>query len=1257
MESDSSRLKDQLLEEKIIFPYATSSLLNDFFFGWVFKAINFYRRNRPIPSNLYSIPKSIDIGSNLKKLKKNWEIEKAKPQPKFLRAVMKTISKEYFIAVAILAFSQLQFISIALLSNSLIEYLTDPDRPEYEGIILLFALVINTILGACVRSNGNYRVSVLVGRVKNMIAIMISEKCLTLTDRTVSEQSTRGKMLNIISNDMEQLELAVFTASLWGVPLVILGSALTLWYTFGPVGLVGIGISFLHLPIIAILGKRALKFKAEANIIGDKRIKMIENLIAGIKIMKLYAWEFPILNTIYAKRQEEIGKLLRSTNLIGLSQLLGTAGMAVSICVAFLLQVSLGYTLTPGIAFLAILIFAAVHFNIVYLTVVGLSTILNFVAIMNRTGDILTLKEYSNQSTESKSSHSVSFTKASFSWRDEIKQDPKDTNQSLALPKVSLSQLSLHISPGELVIVVGSVGSGKSSLLMGILGELNLSSGEYSVQGTLAFASEEPWIVAGSIKENILMGRPYQAGLYAQTLNSCSLVKDLELLKDGEDTLVGDRGITLSGGQKSRISLARAVYSKADIVLLDDPLSAVDAEVANYIFQQCIKEQLAGQTVILATHQVQFLAQADKILVLDSGSISFYGSYEQLNQIDEMKKRLGDFAFSKDNIYDKEDLITKDCNVNNEVSAVEETEVVNEGVKAGSYIRYAKFGFKNVGILVIVILFNVFAQCVLQAQFYWASYWSSRSDQNAYYLRSVMGYLLLIGYFAIALRIFSFINLLLRSNIQLHNTALESVVKSPVVFFDSNPTGRILSRFSKDLGVADGPLQFSLFELVASTIIIFANVAVTFVVNPYTLILVPVVALMLGLLYSYVSLLINQLRGIELLARGPLLSSLNSAINGLPTLRCLNLQGKFRKDVKKQASHHHRAYLTLNTVVRFLQFYVEIIMSLIVFLNLSIIVAAKGFIDPALAAYSIATLAMVFGFVSNWNKYLLDTSTSMASVQRLLDYADLPSEGCLATAENFQIARGEIQFKDVCMRYRPNLPHSLSRLNLTIKAGHKVGIVGRTGAGKSSILQVLFRLVNPESGTILIDGHDYLGMGLHDLRKQMSVIPQSAILFTTTVRENLDPFLLHTDQELIDLLEEFKLKDAIFEHAQGLDAELNGEGISFSAGQKQLLCLARAVLRRNKIIMMDEATANVDNETDRIIQETVKEKFKGCTLLVIAHRMRTIIESNEIIVMDKGECREYDSPSELFKNENSLFRNLIQQSGLKESEHLISKFS
>ena len=533
------------------------------------------------------------------------------------------------------------------------------------------------------------------------------------------------------------------------------------------------------------------------------------------------------------------------------------------------------------------------------------------------------------------------------------------------------------------------------------------------------------------------------------------------MFKDRDSTIVGDRGVTLSGGQKSRISLARAVYTEADIALLDDPLSAVDAEVGNQIFQQCIKQHLGGKTVILATHQLQFLSQADKVLILDSGKALFYGRYNELLEKEALMQRLGGFLSRKGDKIDREHIEHMDYTESSGVLEITSVETTEGNVTHWTCYNYVKFGFRSTTVMILVTLVMLLSHVCGQSQLYWAAYWSKQSDQDSPYYSNVMAYITIATYIVIAIRTFLYLNLLLKSNIKIHNKALGSIAATPAAFFDSNTTGSIISRFSKDIGVIDGPLQQYLTEAYATTLSVIVNLSVTIAVNPYNLVIMPFVILIFFGIYWYVSPLVIQLRKLEIIAKGPLLSTLNSALNGLPTLRCLNLQQKFENDVKTQAINHYRSYLTFHTILRFSQLYLEISTIIIVSVNVIILIATKGYIDPALAAYSMTTTAFVLSGVGNLNKSVVEASTNLASAQRLLEYIDMPNEGCYNTSPALQITRGHIHFKDIYMRYRSNLPYSLSGLNVEIKAGHKIGVVGRTGAGKSSILQVLFRLVEP----------------------------------------------------------------------------------------------------------------------------------------------------------------------------------------------------
>ncbi|OMJ74362.1 hypothetical protein SteCoe_26717 [Stentor coeruleus] len=1251
------------------FPYNDSWYINDLFFGWIFQALKYYRKSPPNSKNPFEVPDIAALGPAEKILKSHWEKELKKPKPSFFKAIFRTISKELWTCILIVLLGNLLTLFQSVLINFLITYLQKSPKPQYEGGLLATAFIFTSIFSCCFKHNGSLKSLMLTGKIKNLVAIMVGEKVVKLNNTIISEQSVKGKIINVVSNDMEVLELTVYAIYFLCSPFVVVISIIIIVSTFGPAGLLGIGISMLHAPLVIKLGNVTMKIRLQASRIGDKRIKMIQNLIEGIKIMKLYAWEIPLLKSIFAERKKEIKTMEKTTVINSGMHVLAISGVPLVIFCTLSLKVLIGEELKAGEVYMLISIFYITHLNIVYISTVGANTVFAFFAITTRVTQVLTLKEHEFSIDHDNEDYSVVIDEATLSWKDIDKTNDEDNNNTVSTllrrkttTRECLRNISVSLQPGELLMVVGPVGAGKSSLFMGILGELPIVSGSISTRGSIAYASEDPWILAGSVKDNILMGKEFNSVAYDIALQSSDMMKDLATFKNADETLLGDRGFTLSGGQRARLCLARTVYSNADIVLLDDPLSAVDAEVANHLFNDCILSALKGKTIILATHQVHYLPQADKILVLNSGEMMFFGTYNELKEDAQAREILGDLAFREEAIEVKERQITAKVLEVNEKQNIEEEEITEGAVSMKSYVKYTRYGYKSMFFFALVVVFSIASQTCYVLNMFFASYWSNQKDQENPYYFEFYGILLAFCYALCALKTYPFMIRYINSNNQLHNLALQSLALTESVFFYINynliyktKKPRIINRFSKDVGVADGPLQHYLNDTMSTTLAVVGSLITIIIIIPINLAMLPFQIATWFLLLKYVAPIILILRKLELVARAPLLSTINSALNGLPTLRCLNLQEMFIQKSNQQATEHLRSYITFHVFIRFIQLYSDLGSNFILILNVIIIVAVDGYISPTLAAFSLASSVSLLGVSSIWSKNVVELSSNMASAQRLLEFSDLKYEGILEGNDKFIVSKGKIEFCEVSMRYRPNFDLALNKLSFTIDSGLKVGIIGRTGCGKSSILQVLFRLVNPESGTVYIDGQDYMKAGLHDLRGQMSVIPQSSMLFVGSVKDNLDPFHKHSDDELFKVLEEVKLKEYILEYDKGLDAEISGDGVSFSAGQRQLLCLARAILRNNKIVMMDEATANVDNETDRLIQETVKIKFNECTLLIIAHRLRTVIDSDRIIVVDKGSCKEFGKAHELYRKKKSLFKTMILNTGPEESEYLRSQ--
>jgi ABC-type multidrug transport system fused ATPase/permease subunit len=487
-------------------------------------------------------------------------------------------------------------------------------------------------------------------------------------------------------------------------------------------------------------------------------------------------------------------------------------------------------------------------------------------------------------------------------------------------------------------------------------------------------------------------------------------------------------------------------------------------------------------------------------------------------------------------------------------------------------------------------------------------------------------------------------NLITRCNHQIHDKSLKGLACTAISFFDNNPSGRIINRFSKDVTNSDGPLQFFLFDAVNTVGLVVSSIVVQLIVIPYITIVVPFYLVLQALIFCKVSWLIGKLRKKENLAKAPILSLTTSILEGLITIRTQRLESKFTSDMKEKVNHYYQCFITYQSYMRFNQLYSDLAGLLIVIVNIILIIKDQSIISASLAAYSLTASINIVSISSIATKDLLEISALMFSPQHLLEYKDLEPEKILST-KTFKITQGSISFEDISLQYQPHLPLVLHNLNFSITPGEKIGIVGRTGSGKSSILQVLCRLTEPASGTVLIDGKDYKTLGLHDLRRQISIIPQSSVLFSTSLRDNFDPLGLFHDDEIWKVLKLVGLDQLVISE-NGLNSPVGSEGIKFSAGQKQLVCIARAILVNNKIVLLDEATSNIDVQTDESIQKIIKSQFKDSTLIVIAHRLLTAADSDRILVMDEGKVVEFARPSDLIEKGSGHFFNLCESAGL-----------
>lgn len=1205
---------------------------SDFLFTWLFKHL------KPSSSiKLCEIPDSLDLKNSIKSLKKFWSIEKRKQNPSFARALSYLFWPEFLYCTFLFVVSNAQKVYIAVMIKELVDNLNDSPETSIRSSLLAASIVFSAIFMSISKSNSDFRVLLLSSRIRSLTTLMLSKKLLKIHKSAINE----GNILNIFGSDFELFESIMYITLLIGTPLIILNACLILYYTFGSSGLIGIGISVGHIPIIFIMSLISGKFRKQCNHFGDIRIKLLSNLVEGIKIFKIYAWELAFLDRILKIRGQEFNARLKLGINNALTMGIALGGVGLTIFVTFYVHLKwIKEPMTIGEKYMLISIYLSNHLQIVHMNTIAIFVTILLKNIFKRITSVMLLPEYKKTKNKVNEKYSVSLKCAYFSHKNQNKDGSLTTEDNLtkdSTGKHALRNLNFSLRKGKLLIVVGSVGSGKSVLLQAIQQELYLNDGVMMVNGTISYASEVPWIISGTIQENILMGSELNSTKFHKVLSNCCLLEDIDQLLNKDQTWIGERGITISGGQKARINLARALYRDFDILLLDDPLSAVDSKVCNHIFNNCILDCIeSGKTVILVTHQLQYLDQADKILVLENGISMFFGSPEKLkNQreiVDQIKRKEQNF-FSEEG---------ENFNLDTGSGKGEEDEEMTEKLKFSTIWRFLFSGFGNSFFIFFAIGMIICIQVILQETLYWSTHRSDLDETSDDFFLNGLGYWVATFYITVTVSILFLNYFYIRCNNKLHNDSIARIATVPSVYFDKNPSGRIISRFTKDVSNCDGSLHFYLIDTGNVVGMVFGSIIILFIIAPLVLVSLPVYFTLQFFILYKVSSKVSKLRKIESLSKAPILSLISSMLEGIITIRCQKLQAKFESEMKNKVKQYFRSNITYQGYLRFCQLYSELAGLIIISVNLIILIQNKDLLTISLIAYSLAASINVVTTSSLASKDLLELSSCFMSAQHLLDYQYLAVEK-LDSDKKLKITNGKIQFKDLSLRYQPHLPIILKNLSITINPGEKVGIVGRTGSGKSSIFNVLCRLTEPESGTIFIDEQDYLGFGIHDLRKQISVIPQSAVLFSTTLKDNIDPFNAFTEDCIKKVLCLVGLDKLV---QNGIEVKIGTGGAKLSSGEKQLVCIARAILLNNKIVLLDEATSNIDEKTDRLIQRIIKEQFLNSTLIVIAHRILTAADSDKIAVMENGSCVEFGKPIDLFDDQASVFRNFAKNAGL-----------
>lgn len=1107
----------------------------------------------------------------------------------------------------------------------------------------------------------------------------IHAKSLRMPSVQQDNTCSSGKVMNLASNDVERFIMcSLFMSYLFWSPIqsfAILGVGLWL---LGPAFAAGFALLFvIVVPLQIYLANRFAFYRSKIAAITDRRVSLISQAIYGVRVMKMSGWEWQFLERITSIREEEISQIKKANSLKAMNEALFFSANIVISIVIFVVHVTIGGKLNPRSVFTVMGLVNLVQLEMtkhVSLGVMGLSEC--YVSI-SRIQAFLELSELPPITLENEDlvddSPTLVLNDISCFWN-YIK---KDTNfnriEKSQSPIPALSVVSLDFHRNSITCIIGSVGSGKSALLQALVGELPLFSGSLKRNYTsLAYAPQDTFIMNGSIRENIIMGIDWNEGFYEEIVKATGLVVDFQQLHNGDLTIVGDRGVQCSGGQRARIGLARAMYRNADVLVCDDPLSAVDANVGRLIFSEALVRMCVnrGKCVILATHQIQFVHDSRCVLMAD-GKIACIGSYNKC--INKSGGRIIRDLSTNDNTYnddskggkkmgDEEIMDAGMEGVNR--SAEEDNQEMNvQGlVRFETFVKYSKaMGGCYWGVIGLALFAITQASSLITIAL--MGRWSERNpaDQDSWDILSLvtgMGVLVVcLG----AIRALVSFYLTVKASQRLHETMTKSVLRAKIEFFDTNPLGRILNRFSADIGSNDDLLPHTLFDFLMLLFLCLGSIITAVVVLPYTLIALPPLGWYFLRVRRFFITSTREMKRLEGLARSPIFAMLSESLSGVATIRTNESLQYFQKKFVAAHDSHSRAYFSFIAASRWVGFRMDAVafLFLAVCTFLSVLLTQHGWIDvdPAILGLALTTLLQITGLFQYCIRQSAEVVNQMVSVERVMGFGNLPSEAEIELDFDKEISDwprdGSIVVEDLSARYRATLPLSLENISLEIPSGSHVGVVGRTGSGKSTLMQCLFRLLEAENGSIKISGVDIKEIGLHKLRTSLSVIPQVPVLFSgCTIRENLDPFSKYTDESLSTVLHDVKMWDAIQELPKRWNTIVSEGGSNFSTGQRQLLCLARAILRKNRFLILDEPTANVDRHTDQLLQEALHKSFSSSTILSVAHRLDTVIESNYVLVLGNGKVLEYGEPAALLEKKDGYFFSMVRDTGGKSSKDL-----
>ncbi|KAH7104982.1 multidrug resistance-associated ABC transporter [Auriculariales sp. MPI-PUGE-AT-0066] len=1158
--------------------------------------------------------------------------------------------------------------------------------------------------------------------------------------------SSKQQVMTLMTTDVNRLcEIGSELFAVIDFPSEVTVGSFFLYKLLGTSAFVGLAVTCLFLPLNRYASKAVVKTQENLMKARDERVALMNELLSGIRMLKFMAWERNFQKRVMRIRDKEL-KYQRRNYIIEtiFSVIWEGSPLLVTLAVFFHYAVIRGMPLTASVAFPALAVFDEIRwaFNTLPETIVNLAQSL---VSAKRIEQYLDLPEVDPVAPLEEQDLAVGFNSANIAWPQNISNPiPRSSNAATPGNRFLLLDLNLQFPLGKLSLICGKIGSGKSLLLQSLLGEADVLTGqvlcprsppnslsttshtptpftsEWVEPGACAFVPQVAWLQNASIRDNIIFHLPFDQTRYDQTLEACALVSDLEIFEDGDLTEIGERGITLSGGQKARVSLARAIYSRASVILLDDVLSAVDAQTAGHLFERCLTGALTrGRTVILVSHHVRLCSPAASYVVaLDNGRVAFQGSSHTFMGSTVMASLVQSTHVSKDiSIADEptvnsvEQLIQETAHGNSGeladvsspievldasavVKAVQATpkKLIGEERREVGRVGRAVWSWyiKSCGGLLFYFVFilSMLAASILPvAENGWIRIWSRSSEVDG--SRSPMFYVAIYAAIAcsgVVLKTWRWFVLYygsLQASRTLYERLLEQVIFAKMRFHDTINRGRLLNRFGSDFESIDSVLSDQLGNMLICALSVVVTLCAVIYVGG---IAACGATALLGVAYWWIGSIYGQtsrdLRRLHSVARSPLYSMYGETIAGVSVIRAFGASSRFLQDMLQSVHTLNHPYYWLSSINRWLATRFNMVSSVVVGIAGAIILLNPS-IDASLAGFALAFATSLTNDVMGLVRRTVQLEQSMVAVERVKEFTEIerePPEFVEPRPPAAWPQHGKIVVQNLSVRYAPDLPDVLHELSFTVYPGERVGVLGRTGSGKSTLALALFRMVVARDGRIMIDGLDVIkDMGLTDLRSRLTIIPQDPMIMSGTLRSTLDIFGEYDDSELYEALRRVHLVPSDHDVQQteiddqnvfrNLDSPVSEAGENFSSGQKQLICMARAILKRSKILLMDEATASVDYATDELIGKTIREEFAGSTIITVAHRLRTIIDYDKVLLLDHGyillstvgctdtefrRIAEYEKPSKLLQDPKSKFYALCQATGKEEFEALTS---